>query len=305
MDTERHGGPNGREKTHQVTAWDGRVYLTFNRTQPSRLPPRGKIWNFGRAGRFLNREVMPLAWVYRPSWLIRLNPEQFRLVTQEAIVNGLHCTKVRCSRGSFWLDARQGDALVFWDLDGFESLTPPLSLRYQIDKLNGQTVTGWTESNNDGTDAVSTVKTLEVNKEFAAETFQIPFPPGTAVAVDDGATQEEYIVKPDGTNGAIFNLNSISPLVRRTLLQRTEFTVEPEPLRDAIQFIRQRYAIAIAMDEASFRNAKIDPSLEVQSDTVGIRLWELLAWLSIQCPRHFGIFEENGRLLLKPLEMRK
>ncbi len=156
-------------------------------------------------------------------------------------------------------------------------------------------------SQDDGSDAISTVKSLEINKELPAETFQIHFPPGTAVAVDDGPTQEEYIVKPDGTNRTIFNLNPISPRLRKILMQQTDFTVEPEPLRDAIQFVRQRYAIAIAMDEASFRAAKIDTSLEVQEDTAAIRLWELLAWFSAQCPRPFGIFEQNGSLLLKPL----
>jgi hypothetical protein len=145
------------------------------------------------------------------------------------------------------------------------------------------------------------VKSLEINKEWPAVTFQIHFPPGTAVAVDDGPTQEEYIVKPDGTKRTIFNLNPISPRLRKILMQQTDFTVEPEPLRDAIQFVRQRFGIAIAMDEASFRAAKIDTSLEVQEDTAAIRLWELLAWFSAQCPRPFGIFEQNGSLLLKPL----
>ena len=177
----------------------------------------------------------------------------------------------------------------------------PLSLRYLVDKANGLTVAGWTMSQEDGSDAISTVKSLEINKEFPAETFQIPFPPGTAVAVDDGPTQEAYVVKPDGTKRTIFNLNSVPPRLRKILMQTTDFTVEPEPLRDAIQFVRQRYGIAIAMDEASFRAAKIDTSLEVQEDTAGIRLWEVLTWFSAQCPRPFGLFEQNGGLLLKPL----
>jgi hypothetical protein len=306
--TERRGGPTGREKMHLSTAFDGRVFFSLNWTKPSKLPPRGKIWNFGkRHVGFLTGAMMPLDWAYRPSLRASLSPERFRLVTEDAIVNGLRCTKLRgydkkgWSLGSFWFDPRQGDALVFWDLAGAESLTMPLSLRYQLDKSSGPVVASWTMSQDDGSNAISTVKTLEINKELPAETFQISFPPGTAVAVDDGATQEAYIVKPDGTKRAIFNLNSVSPRLRKILIQTTDFTVEPEPLRDAIDFLHNRYAIAITMDRASFKNAKIDPSLEVQSDTAGIRFWEVLAWFSAQCPRPFGIFEQNGSLLLKPL----
>jgi hypothetical protein len=223
--TERRGGPTGREKMHLSTAFDGRVFFSLNWTKPSKLPPRGKIWNFGeRHVGFLTGAMMPLDWAYRPSLRASLSPERFRLVTEDAIVNGLRCTKLRgydkkgWSLGSFWFDPRQGDALVFWDLAGAESLTMPLSLRYQLDKSSGPVVASWTMSQDDGSNAISTVKTLEINKELPAETFQISFPPGTTVAVDDGATQEAYIVKPDGTKRAIFNLNSVSPRLRKILI---------------------------------------------------------------------------------------
>lgn len=153
----------------------------------------------------------------------------------------------------------------------------------------------------DGSDAIAKLKTLEINKVLPADTFQIPFPAGTAVAVDDGPTQEASIVKPDGTKRTIFKLNSIPPRLRGMLSQRVDFSVEPQPLRDAIDFIRVRYGMALAIDETSFRAAKIDPSQEVEDDTSGNRLWEVLTWLSAQCPRPFGIFEQNGGLLLKPL----
>ncbi len=104
-------------------AYDGPLNFIFNWTEPSTLPRRGKIWNLGKSRiGFFYREVLPLDWVYRPSWRASLSPERFRLVTEDAIVNGLRCTKLRgydkkgWSLGSFWSDPRQGDALVFWDL---------------------------------------------------------------------------------------------------------------------------------------------------------------------------------------------
>jgi hypothetical protein len=315
MTTERFAGAKGdQEQKHESTAYDGRVYSSLTWAERSTLPRRGKIFDFGQRGRvgfnnpgFLNLDMTPLAWAFRPSLWADLNQEKFRLVTEDAIVNGLRYTKLLRSDksgrggGSFWFDPRQGDALVYWDTDPSRASKLPASLQYQFDKANGPTLAGWTEPWNDGRDAIAKVKTLEINQELPAATFQIHFPPGTAVAIDDGPTQEAYIVKPDGTKRTIFNLNSISPRLRSTLLQQADFTIEPEPLRDAIDFVRQRYQIKIAIDEASFRAAKIDTHRDVEDDTSGTRLWELLAWLSAQCPRPFGIFEQNGGLLLKPL----
>jgi hypothetical protein len=307
MTTERVVGPKGgNERKHQATAYDGRVNFILDWKEPSTLPRRGKIWEFKGRLNLFSHEMRPLDWVYRPSLTVNLNPEQFHLVTQDAIVNGLRYTKLRGSNkfgrpGSFWFDPRQDDALVYWESNGSETNKLPLSLRYMADKANGPTLAGWTVLQDDGSDAIAKVKTLEVNKERPAETFRLAFPPGTAVAVNDGPTQEASIVKPDGTKRPIFNLNSISPRLRGVLMQRVDFSVEPQPLRDAIEFIRVRYGMALAIDEASFRAAKIDPSQEVEDDTAGNRLWEVLTWLSAQCPRPFGIFEQNGGLLLKPL----
>ena len=87
---------SGREKTHQATAYDGRVISPSTGRNPRDCRRRGKIWSFGgRAYRLLNREMMPLAWVYRPSLRLSLDPERFRLVTEDAIVNSLRCTKLR------------------------------------------------------------------------------------------------------------------------------------------------------------------------------------------------------------------
>jgi hypothetical protein len=315
MTTERFAGAKGTpERKHESMAYDGRVYSSLSWGERSTLPRRGKIFDFGQRRRvgflnpgFLNLEMTPLAWAFRPSLWASLDPEQFRLVTEDAIVNGLRYTKLLRSdkngrrHGSFWFDPRQGDALVFWDTDPSRAAKLPASLQYQFDRANGPTLAGWTEPWYDGSDAIAKVKTFEINKEWPAEAFQIQFPPGTAVAVDDGPTQEAYVVKPDGTKRTIFNLNSISPRLRPKLSQRTNFTVEPQPLRDVINFVHQGCQIAIAMDAASFRAAKIDPSQEVEDDTPGTRLWELLTWLSAQCPRPFGIFHQNGSLLLKPL----
>jgi hypothetical protein len=299
------------ETTHQWTVFDGRAYSTLKWAERSTLPRRGRVFDFGRKSLgYLDQELTPLAWVYRPSLRADLKPDQFTLVTEDALLEGLRCAKLRHRQGqtlsSFWFDPRRGDALVFWQWEVAGSVWSTLSLRYQSGNANGptRTPTGWTIHNRDGSDDVSQVKTLEINNDLPADAFQIKFPPGTAVAVDlRGSTQEAYVVQPDGTKRPLFNLNTISsPQLRAALLQQTDFTIEPEPLRDAIDFLHNRYAIAIEMDAASFRKGKIDPSLEVQEDTAAIRFWAVLSRLSAQCPRPFGIFERKGGLVLKAID---
>jgi hypothetical protein len=315
MTTERFDRVTRRTETSvQWTVFDGRAYSTLKWSERSTLPRRGRVFDFGRKSvGFLDRELMPLAWAYRPSSRGDLKPGQLTVVTDDAIVEGIRCTKLRLSgqdraRTSFWFDPHQSDALVCWELELSGRPFSSLLLRYRPDKSNDPALTGWTERNNQdnshGAEDVSQVKTIEINRETPADAFQIKFPPGTAVAIDlKGSTQEAYVVKPDGTKRPVFNLNTISTKrLRDTLLQQTEFTIEPEPLRDAVDFIRQRYAIGIEIDAASFRKAQIDPSLEVREDMPGIRCWEVLTWLSAQCPHPFGIFEQNGKLVLKALE---
>jgi hypothetical protein len=313
--TERRGGPTGRETNHQWTACGGRAYSSLSWAQNSTLPRRGRIFDLvrRRAGMgYLDQEMTPLAWSYRPSLRADLKPGQFTLVTEDALLAGLRCAKLRHRQGqnlsSFWFDPRRGDALVFWRWEVSGSIGSTLSLRYQPGKPNDPapnvcTPSGWTVHNDDGSDDVSQVKTIEINKQLAADAFQIKFTPGTAVAVDlDGSTQEAYVVKPDGTQRTIFNLNTISSAqLRSVLLQRIGFTVDPGRLRDAIDFVRHVHRLAIAMDETNFRKAKIPPSSEVECDTPGIRVWELLTWFSAQCPHPFGIYEQKGQLVLKPL----
>ena len=220
MTTERAGPKGIKERSHHATAYDGRVNFILDGKEPSKLPRRGKIWEFKGRIDFFSREMRPLDWVYRPSATVNLNPEQFRLVTQDAIVNGLRYTKLRGSNkfgrpaGSFWFNPRQDDALVYWELNGSGTNKLPMSLRYAADKAKRPTLAGWTVLQDDGSDAIAKLKTLEINKVLPADTFQIPFPAGTAVAVDDGPTQEASIVKPDGTKRTIFKLNSIPPRLR-------------------------------------------------------------------------------------------
>jgi len=119
-------------------------------------------------------------------------PDQHRLTTEDAIVNGARFIKLQNFGKpenrveSLWADPRQGDALVFWEVQASGAQFPPISLQYRRDQENGLIPIEWRTGPPDGRslDLISKVKRFAINENLPADTFQIRFPPGTAVAVD-------------------------------------------------------------------------------------------------------------------------
>jgi hypothetical protein len=61
-----------------------------------------------------------------------------------------------------------------------------------------------------------------------------------------------------------------------SLNETTDFIVDPEPLKDALEFIAQRYHIRTAIDDRAVRQGLIEPAAVVQTQKHGIKLKELL-----------------------------
>jgi hypothetical protein len=73
-----------------------------------------------------------------------------------------------------------------------------------------------------------------------------------------------------------------SPNERRiseALDQAVDFTIEPEPLKDAIDFIAQRYQIPILLDTKVLEDASVDTSAEVKMPATGMKLRNMLKLL--------------------------
>jgi len=71
------------------------------------------------------------------------------------------------------------------------------------------------------------------------------------------------------------DLRQESPIERRiseALDQTVEFNIDPEPLKDAIDFIAQRYQIPIILDAKALEDASIDTSTEVKLPYSGMKL---------------------------------
>lgn len=67
--------------------------------------------------------------------------------------------------------------------------------------------------------------------------------------------------------------------IQEALEQLVEFSIDPQPLKDAIDFVRTRYQIPILFDTKALEGAGIDTSTEVTIQTVGIKLRGMLTLL--------------------------
>ncbi len=73
-----------------------------------------------------------------------------------------------------------------------------------------------------------------------------------------------------------------------------DFNIEPQPLKDALDFIMGRYQIRIWIDR------RIDSTTEVKAGCPGIKLRSLLTILLEECPGDLGFTIERDALQIDP-----
>jgi hypothetical protein len=96
-----------------------------------------------------------------------------------------------------------------------------------------------------------------------------------------------------------------SPIERRiseALDQTVEFNIDPEPLKDAIDFIAQRYQIPIILDAKALEDASIDTSTEVKLPYSGMKLRNMLKLLLEQLPTPLTYVVEDEVMKITTVE---
>jgi hypothetical protein len=88
--------------------------------------------------------------------------------------------------------------------------------------------------------------------------------------------------------------------ISQALDQPVEFTIEPQSLRDAIDFIAARYQIPIVIDQKALDDANVDATTEVKASFPGIKLRNLLKLLlePLSAPRR-GADRHEGTALAR------
>jgi hypothetical protein len=255
-----------------------------------------------------DEKLIPVLLMFRPfrRGSRTVQPDDFRLVTENAIRDNRHFVKLQrlnengVTIENFWVDSSRDDIIAFWGqvpaTPDSECAVEDLSIRYQIDPKHGWIPTEWALAANSDSRSrriVVGVSQLTINEELAPSTFAPSFPPGTRVV--DEMTGEVYDVAPDGSKPPAADLK-----IYKALETKSDFTFDPQPLRSALDRIQEHFNIRVAIDKKRFSEAAIDPEMEVAGRIPGIRLRDLLDRIMGQCPKPVRYQVRDGVLVIEP-----
>jgi hypothetical protein len=232
--------------------------------------------------------------------------QPLRVLTDNAIIDNKHYLKVERQESNFvdtfWLDPARDDVIMRWERSRRGDVVAAVSIEYQRDKTHGWVPAHFSQANSaNGYGFVSenTVTRFTFNARFPDETFTITFPPGTAVV--DWIQAEKYVVAQDGSKTDVRKYDSPGTLkIYETLEVVVEFAIDEEPLRDALDFIAQRYQIKVVLDAQAIRQKLIDPSIAVKMPYSGIKLKSLMNILLEQSRKPLTYQVRQGVLTVIP-----
>ena len=94
----------------------------------------------------------------------------------------------------------------------------------------------------------------------------------------------------------------IETAIEEALERTTEFNIDPQPLKDAVDFIAQHYQIPILLDKKTLEDASIDTSAEVRLPFAGLKLRQVLTLLLDQVGQPMGFDIRDGVLWISTRE---
>jgi hypothetical protein len=92
------------------------------------------------------------------------------------------------------------------------------------------------------------------------------------------------------------------PKIEAALDSTTDFTVEPEPLKDAVEWFASRYQIPVMLDDKALKDAGIHRSAQVRLSIAGLTVRQALTLMLRQLPQPLGFDIQNGVLRITTLE---
>jgi len=289
----------GRKPVSQYS-FDGTTGRTMNGD-----PPQGVVGKPGRYG-WPRYAISPLLLALRPQSRDGFGVPLglLKVVSVNAIIGSTHCIKLHQERGNaanFWVDPARDDVIVAWELLLRDRVQEFVTIDYRRDAKYGWVPTGWTQSNPRESRVPRvehTVTRLAINESIAEPTFTLEFRAGTNVL--DWTSFERYTTANDGSKKIIGKWDSARSVeIGQALEQQVDFTIDPEPMKDALEFIAQRYLIKIAIDPAVIQ-VGVDPAMEVKVNTPGVKLKDVLTALLNQAPKPLTYKVEQGVLTILP-----
>jgi hypothetical protein len=129
--------------------------------------------------------------------------------------------------------------------------------------------------------------------------------PGTQPATPHSPSQPAIKPSTAGTTATERPLSSDvgqHPQIEAALDSAIDFVFEPQPLKDAVDFVAQRYHLPIIMDAKALEDASIDTSTEVKLNVQGLKLRQALVLLFQQLPQPLGFEIRDGVLWVTTIE---
>jgi beta-lactamase regulating signal transducer with metallopeptidase domain len=228
---------------------------------------------------------------------------QFRIVAENAIVDGLRCIEIeKVNAGRIrercWVDPAREDVVVAYEFQVGPRDATKISIQYQLDRVHGWVPGRWTVKRR-GELSENAVTKFTINEQFPEQTFTLNVPPGTIVF--DKRTSEEYRVAKDGSKSDVVKFDSPAILkIQQALESKTDFQIEPQSLKDAVDFIAARYQIPIVLNQRDFDAARIDIASEVKFQRAGVAVADVLKSLLVQCQKPAGFRIEDEVLKISP-----
>jgi len=225
---------------------------------------------------------------------LKIASPDVNVLCEDAMLGDRHCVKLRfpvkvdasdCKmRDTLWIDPARDNLIVQWDRVLQESASGCLSIEYTRDKQHGWLPSQWRETGSWSSGDSATATRIAINEQYPVSTFRLTFPPGTEVR--DRKLSQHYVIGPDGSKTQVEQFHPVElETIYDSLNRTTDFIVDPEPLKDALEFIAQRYHVKTAFDDRAVRQGLIDPAALVQTQKHGIKLKELLDLLLKQSPK--------------------
>jgi beta-lactamase regulating signal transducer with metallopeptidase domain len=245
-----------------------------------------------------------------PDALLLGRRSQFRVVTENTLIAGLRCVELRNADDNdrwierCWVDSARDDVVVAYELqlhpkdEDRPKDVRTISIQYRRDLVHGWVPAGWT-SQQPGELSEDRITKYAINEPIAAEIFSLKLAPGTLVF--DERTREQYRIAKDGSKSDVVKVGSPPSLrILEALASKSDFRIQPQSLKDAIDFISARYQIPIVLNLREFAKAGIDVTSEVQFPREGIAVADLLKNLLGQCRRPAGFRIEDEVLKISP-----
>jgi hypothetical protein len=265
---------------------------------------RGIVWGGKFQNKLADRSIFPLLLAFRPypSDLVDPLSKAWRVVHENSILQNTHGVKLQSIRqgvaDTCWVDPARDDLIFGWKSRRGQHPTTFVLIEYEHDKQNGWIPARWNytvESSHEGEKVENTMSSCTINESFSQETFTLALPPGTKVL--DQRLMKTYEIAADGSKTNATEYVAKETLkISETLELPVDFTVEPEPLKEALAFIAARYQIEVTLDAKAGRQGLIDPDIEVATGTAGIELRDMLKLLLDQSRK--PLYLSSRRLLL-------